>query len=510
LQKPGSLLLFFLLCITALDWAVFRILPYQLPNESPWNTNHFFNFLYEWETIRWLPKTKPRVLILGSSIAYYSIDAKALERELRETHGLEVEVLYLAYAGNSPLYVYLLSHWLDRVKPDLVVYPLNFIDYRLHRTYVLFPEGKNETVEESVMVKDALTVSEAPQALWIFPWETLMENFQNMDWTDRSRFFWASCFQFYKVKDFFWTQFSLLYQHRFGRNTSYHAYAGYPIPETVNFLGWTGKTFSFPPLAEYERGKKGFWVEVPGFFLEQGEVSITWTQLGTEHQQTNIFQKPGWNQVFLDSEFFGSPELVQGELSRTWKAPEATDAYLDYHHDPMGVRLTQTFGLTEPLSGLQYTRPLRTEDLRYLNMGDKEYAEYFSYRLLEGLDKRPGIGYLVALERAKKRIAQENFRPFFHFRYLELLAESFRKQDRKLLLINNPENPLSLAWYENSPWYQGYLQYFLGLGGGSVTAVDWRSKLAPQNFSDFHHFTYPGMQRMNADYATQIRNLISK
>ncbi|TGL55636.1 hypothetical protein EHQ59_04300 [Leptospira kemamanensis] len=506
MKKRIGILLCFLVFLFAVDFLWFRKLQFLVPNESPWNTNHFFNFLYEYERIRSLPKIKKRIIIVGSSVAYYSIDANRLENTLREKYSLDVDVFYLAYAGNSPLYVYLLLHWLGPLQPDLVVYPVNFIDYRLHRTYILFPEGRNDAVDESVMVQDALTFTEAPQSLWVFPWETLMEVGSEMDWETWSRYVVSSTFTFYRYKDIYEQNLQNLIQHRWGRNTSYHSYMGVFIPEGVNGLGWTGKQFTFLPTKKMQ--EKGIWLEVTPYLLAGSPCKLTFRN--EKREQVVNLKETRWTNVRLDPNFFQDNLPITATLERVWFAHEASGAYLDYHWDPMGVRLEQTFGLEEPKSGVQYKREPRTEDFRYNGMDDKTYTRYFYYRLLEGLEKRPGIGYLVALKLAKERIAKEEFRPLFHFRYLAKIADHFRKRNVSFLLINNPENPISLAWYEDSKWYKDHLDYLKSLESGSVHFWDIHGVLPMQGFSDFHHFTYVGMEQMNSIYAERIGNLFPK
>ncbi|TGL16065.1 hypothetical protein [Leptospira meyeri] len=500
------LICLFFVSLFGFDFLFFKKIQFLLPNESPWNTNHFFNFLYEYERIRNLPKTKKRIIVVGSSIAYYSIDSQKLKDSLLRDFALDVDVFYLAYAGNSPLYVYLLLSWLDPLEPDLVVYPVNFIDYRLHRTYVIFPEGRNDSVDESAVIRDALTFGEAPQSLWVFPLETLKEVGSSMDWDTWSRYVVSTGFSFYRYKDIYLQNLQNLIQHRFGRNTSYHAYAGARIPEGINGLGWTGQKFSFFPTEKIKQ--KGFWVEVTQYLLE-GKPCRMEISNGTTHQEITLTRE-GWVRLYLDPQFFQEKKLVTVKLERVWFASQATGAYLDYHFDPMGVRLEQTFGLEEAKSGIQYEREPRTEDFRYLGMKDEEYRKYFQYRLLEGLEKRPGIGYLVALKLAKERIREESFRPYFHFRYLKKITDHFRDRNVPFLLINNPENPISLEWYEDSEWYRDHLRYLQSLEGGSVYYWDIHRSLPMQGFSDFHHFTYIGMEQMNPIYAKRIGNLFPK
>ncbi|WP_411821366.1 hypothetical protein [Leptospira sp. 'Mane'] len=509
LKTRFILILSTILFVFLFDFVLFEKGQFLLPNESPWNTNHFFNFLYEYKRVSNEPKTKPRILILGSSIAYYSFDADLLSKELLKETGKDYEVIYLAYAGNSPLYVYLLLDWLFPLSPDLVVYPVNFIDLRLHRTYVMFPDGSNETVEEEALIRDALTFEEAPQSLWVFPKETLYEVGSSLSYEKKAQYLASYLLGFYRYQDIYLANLNNLYQHRWGRNTSYHAYAGVPIPEGINTLGWTKQSFSFLPIDKMKKRKDGFWVEVTEFLLEDGPVTLQ-IQNSLGKSQAIVLDHSGWMKIELSSDFYSPLLSVTAKLSRAWYANKAKGAYLDYHNDPMGVRLQQTFGLESPLKGMQYKREPRSEDDRYIHLSDREYESYFYYRLLEGLDQRPGIGYLVALERAKKRIAKEKFRPIFHLNYLKKIANRFQESGIPILIINNPENPISLDWYESSEWYNDYLAYLESLSSKNVFFKDMRRELPMQGFSDFHHFTYLGMEQMNPIYVKEIGNIFSK
>ena len=74
-----------------------------------------------------------------------------------------------------------------------------------------------------------------------------------------------------------------------------------------------------------------------------------------------------------------------------------------------------------------------------------------------------------------------------------------------VLLINNPENPLAMDWYEKSVWYQNHLLFLKSLeSGNEIKFIDFRNNLKMQDFSDFHHFTYSGMVKMNSHYGDEI------
>jgi hypothetical protein len=216
---------------------------------------------------------------------------------------------------------------------------------------------------------------------------------------------------------------------------------GVQIPERVNSLGWTGKEFSF--LLTKEIRQQGIWIEVVPEILQAGTLVV---QLQSESFSEAIsLSKSGWVKISLNQNHNG---IVKATLSHTWSATTANSFLKDYHRDKMGVRLPQTFGLEFPKQNAQYVREERTEDLRYIGMNDSDYEEYFYFRLLTDFHLRPGIRYLVELANSKKKLASEDFAPILHFRYLKMISKEFSDKKIPLLLINNPENPISLDWYK--------------------------------------------------------------
>nr|WP_243393305.1 hypothetical protein [Leptospira perolatii] len=512
------LLLSFALLFSA-DILIFRVAIWKVPNESPWSSNHFYNFLYEYFTILQKPKVRPRVLLVGSSIAHYSLDREDLREEILKKSGKEVDLEFLSYAGMTPLDAFLVRKEILKLKPDLVLFPINFIDWRLHRAYVLQPTGKNETILDRELLLDALDYVEAPQARYIFPWETVLEFWNVLGAEKTAEYIVASAFGFYRYKDIYWKNLSSLYEHRFGRDTSYHGYNGEQIPERVTSLGWTGKVFSFYP--KKYMGQKGFYIQVVPEILKDGILTIE-LKNSKGISQVFEFQSPGWKNIILKDEFYRNSvqeeaeisekvekwPLVTATLSSTWVPFYASEENKDWNYDLMGVRLQQTFGSVPPRSGMQYTREERSEDLRYINMGDREYESYFHFRLLSEPEKRPGIGYLRVLADSKKRISKEKFKPVLHFKYMDLFLKYLRSNQIPVILINNPENPVSLSWYVNSEWYRSHLDYLGQISGNGVLFLDWKDALRPQDFSDYHHFTFPGMRKMNEKYAGEILKFV--
>ena len=507
LKKNLHYILLFLITLFCLDRFFFGFVIWRLPNESPWGTNHFFNFIYEKKRIERVPKRKPRILIIGSSIAYYSLDRDLLKSHLKEKIQTEFDVEYLSYAGMTPIDAFLVREDIQNLKPDLILFPLNFIDLRLHRAYVLNPSGTNETAEDRALLLDALNFGDAPQSKFTFPEKAVAEFYRILPLEKIATYYSSYLFLFYRYREIYSQNLRNLYNHRFGRNTSYHGYGGVQIPERVNSLGWTGKRFSFlPKVYMFE---KGFWIQIVPEIIEKGPLTLTLHSEG--ETDVLVFTEPGWKKIKLNSKFQKQYSFITAELSATWKPFLAKEDRFDHSRDDVGVRLQQTFGLDRPLSDMQYVREERTEDLRYINMTDAEYEEYFTYRLLSDFEHRPGIRYIHALKDAKERLTRETFRPGIHLQYLQKFTESMKEKKIPVLLVNNPENPLALKWYENSKWYQDYLSYLERLASkDEIYFVDFRHKLNGQDFSDFHHFTYPGMVKMNSEYGDTIAKISRK
>ncbi|AOP36659.1 hypothetical protein A0128_21670 [Leptospira tipperaryensis] len=491
-----------LLFLFVLDFLFFRVLIWKVPNESPWSSNHFYNFLYEYHSLVDKPKRHPRVLIIGSSIAHYSLDRESFQNEIFKRTGKQVEVEFLSYAGMTPLDAWLCRKKIADLEPDFVVFPINFIDWRLHRAYSLDPSSKNETISSEILTLDALNFFEAPQSRFIFPLETAKEFFSVLGFARTSEYFAAYLFGFYRYKDIFWKNLRSLYDHRYGRNTSYHGYNGVQIPERVTSLGWTGKKFSFVLTPKMK--KEGFLVQIVPEILRAGPVKITFQN--KNGVQSFTFTDPGWKKILPDRTFADGSENfpIAAEVSNTWVPFYAEGENKDWNYDSLGVRLQQTFGADIPRNGMQYTREERLEDLRYLDMSDLEYSKYFNFRLLDDYAQRPGIGYLIALHDAKHRIAEEKFVPILHFEYLKKLTGFLREKQIPLWIINNPENPISLGWYADSPWYRDHLEFLKNLSGNGVVFSDLKHSLRMQDFSDYHHFTFPGMIKMSSIYAEQF------
>ncbi|EMF97667.1 hypothetical protein LEP1GSC137_0350 [Leptospira borgpetersenii str. Noumea 25] len=61
-----------------------------------------------------------------------------------------------------------------------------------------------------------------------------------------------------------------------------------------------------------------------------------------------------------------------------------------------------------------------------------------------------------------------------------------------------------MDWYQYSNWYRDHLLFLKDISGDGVWFSDLKDSLSMQDFSDYHHFTFPGMVKMNPIYAGEF------
>lgn len=491
--------MFFIVLFKGIDLFFFDYLIWEFPDESAWSTNFFFGYEHHFRRLRKKPNKKPFVLFIGSSIAAYSFDPSSVQEYLLE-NGIDARVEILTYAGMTPIDTILLSKKFLSLNPDIIVYPINFIDFRIHRE-MLIRKQQNENWKERFLLEDTLNYGESPQAKIFYPLEAVLEFYKILPIQTEAEYLASYLVYSYRYKDIFYENLKALYQHRFGRNTSYHGYMGVEIPEGVDSLGWTSQKFSFYPKRYMK--EKGFYIQVVPEILTKGKLKIEFLSSKGDILQEESFSYPSWHRVKLKEEI-PENELLTARLSQIWYAYEAQGDRLDFHRDEMGVRLQQNFGYDSPPPEQHFKREARKEDFRYENMSLEEYKEYFFYRLFSHPEFRPGIVYFSTIYESKKWVASRKFEPNPQLEYLLKWKSILENSNISMILINNPENPLTLELYENSNWYKTQIDFLRSLESQNIEFVDLRNICRAQDFSDFHHFTYPAMKRMNSVYSNII------
>jgi hypothetical protein len=111
---------------------------------------------------------------------------------------------------------------------------------------------------------------------------------------------------------------------------------------------------------------------------------------------------------------------------------------------------------------------------------------------------------------SKEKLNKEEFREFFHYKYLKQFTEEMKKRKIPTLFILNPENPYSLAWYKDANYLQEEAQFFKSLEGDGIVFWNLHSYLQGKDFSDYHHMTYKAVEKMNPVYGEKIIELLKK
>ncbi|MCB1319348.1 MAG: hypothetical protein KDK34_03790, partial [Leptospiraceae bacterium] len=118
------------------DGLFFGFLIFQPANSSGWDTYRWYNFEHRWRTVqaeRSQRAREPLVLIVGSSIAKYSVQEHVLEPVLGERLGRSVMVRPIVHAAMMPTDLVYYTERIRDLQPDLVVYITGPADADLER-----------------------------------------------------------------------------------------------------------------------------------------------------------------------------------------------------------------------------------------------------------------------------------------------------------------------------------------------------------------------------------------
>ena len=482
-----SFTVFFLL----LDILLFRFLLWRLPNETAWETQPFYNFEYQ---LRRLAREKPeeelRMLILGSSVGLYSVLPRELSTFLNRRFSTDrFQAHPLGRQGLNPLHLLAISDRILEARPDALVLPVNMVDFRLERPAVLgFGEGE---VNEGALRRDLLGYHEGEFRL-LSPGGTLRSFGGDLDLGEKSATLAALASGAYRYRPVAFAPVGTWLSNRFSRGRSYLHYAGVPVGGGgVNRRGRTGLDFELVLTEALLR--TGLEVEAPSqlFAKEKPFLKLLPVSGGTDvpipgrtlcptnpDSAQRIELRRGWQNIPVP----GAPGDLLCVSVRPGYESEA-DA------DTLGVRLARNAGRERPLRS-PFVRPYRREDFLYRDYSDEEYLKSFEQRL-QRFD-RAGMEYLAALEATKKSLARRAFDPRIPtFAALKEFLERVERAGVPLLLVNAPENPVSLALYRDSEWYRGYLSFLRENG----TFVDAGDLLPMQDFYDTHHLAWRGAER---------------
>ncbi len=487
-MRAFKFILTFVLAYFVLDGFLFRFLLWRLPNESAWESFPLYNFEYRFRHLARREKAGEfRIIAAGSSIALYSILPEKLNELFAGEPGNRTNVLMLARQG---LNVFELNAIFDRIletRPDVIILPLNMVDFRLERPIVL------DLVKDLDTDHRGEALQSAESDLWQFPESQILDPggylLAARSPRDLGRGLFLEISAAYRYRSLFWDGPSQYLENRYSKGRSYENYAGIPVEGgNITHRGWVGSNFEITITETLRR--EGLDVQAPdSLFARPGENDMSGPILEiqpAEARPRRIELQRGWQNISLSEQSPGSK--VRFRVSRSF--------YSDENDDRFALRFSRNAGRSEPIS-FPVSRELRREDERYRRMTDTEYPESFARRILKF--SRPGMQYLQSLQTAKRIWALRHFDPDLP------AARAFRQFQKKaadagipLVVIHSPENPLSREWYEKSVWYAEFIKYLSespGAAAGQYSFYQWQDALPMQDFYDYHHLTYFGAQK---------------
>jgi hypothetical protein len=449
---------------------LFRVFFWLTPNETAWESAPLFNFE---SAIVHTPAKRPdrtRVIIAGSSLATYGYLPELLEKR-------GFEAVTIAHQGMHG--VELAAHWrrYAALDPDVVVIPVNMVDLRIERPVLLGLdlEGSGRSDSLQRLCEDLASMYGVLDLGGTGLWR---EFSQCLTLKQKSQIA-GGLSAAYRLRSLARPGWSAAWDSRVTRGKSYEHYAGVPVIDAwgraaVTHRGHVPGRFFLRNTEELR--SRGLDLEI---LAEAARVEVSGAGGEADMQLTR-----GWRRLDLSGRASG--ELIEIRISK--------GVYFETFADTYAARLSQNAGgrsVRRSVNGTAF-RDRRREDDLYEHMNDADYSHSFELRNL-AFD-RPGYAYLRALHEAKKHWAQKSFDPDLPaVQGLSRFVTNLRATGVRVILVNAPENPLTLRMYSEGPYYRGLLDYLERLGGADF--MEESGSLPAQMFYDFHHLTFGGAEK---------------
>ena len=559
-------ILIFLASTVCLDRFAFDYLIFQPANHSGWDSYRWYNF--EWN-FRYAEKSiasdsnypilevtsnstetenkgNPgaiRIVVLGSSIARYSIQAEFLEQLLQSRLNRPVKVELISHAALMPEDAYHYASRINEMNPDLVVYPLALVDLDLeHLVPPHIPGPGFDSGAHFEFLKQRVPAQR------FYPASFAIEHANRLTPTEMASGIMSGLLAGIRFSGQWWD--ALEFNRKAQKDSplrSYIYYQGKPLAGGLYREGKTSGCVAFP--AKYADGELTFEIP-PELFSPDFKIEMEWLDadelLQVNDELIKLWQ-PHWEESYIyppallkdellqRTMFFKDPCQVKGAILRSrhyipdapgWKRISLNEEErtgwirLKLSHvvwknsvQPVddnnrmygeGLRMPGQFGLEQaPVDQVQHRRWF-LEDQRLTELSDLEYIEDYMERIQpENWRHRPALIPFNNLRIVKTFLPAQSFEPVYQLRRLKDVRN---KLNAPMLLILNPENPVESAVFEHSQYFQD-MKLYLAKEHGSGFA-DMHQELPMQYFADPHHFTYFGMLRMAPRYADLIQEAI--
>lgn len=416
-----------------LDWLLFDLVLFALPAFASWDMRGRFTLERQIRTLR---GQSPSFAVIGSSVARYGV--------------LGYEERLLSRNGLNPWELLALSERLD-LQPGLFIVLVHPVDFRLERAFVRQKDAWLDLYELSFVreIHPATALFTAPHKERPAALLSLLLRAPRYGGILRE-------------------------SAEIGQDRSYRNYQGSPI-RGLNRRGWLAPEFALP-LTENVRAS-GLILQLP----ERLRAKAVTLELSTGEERETHLLRPGWQEISLAH--WPTDRELRGRFSHSFEEDGLA----------LVARLPQWFGVSLKERWQEKSRPRVLEDDVLARMTEDQVERFHAIRQdnLEG----PGKEYLKALALLREDLSRSEFQEtepaFILFR--QALTVLGRKAP--VLLVNVPENPLSLARYGNSAWYSGYMSF---LKGTAACFSDESRLLGARYFYDTHHLSYDGARVFTA------------
>lgn len=462
--------------------ATFNLYFWRIPKLSGPDADWGYQFLLD---VHRAQQPKPaqtrRVVAFGSSVSA-SFDPFQVAGLLSAANpGERLDVHRLMLPGVHPAeYRLFWEGEIDRIRPDVAVFMVNLLD---------FLSSSNEREMN-------------PTLLAALPaWRTLAERGGKLTVTEKLD----------------WALRGLSNLYRYGRiiRSSFQDHLKFTLQRLIGAA--PGR-----PYGVYQDGftKPRFGVAVtpgtaldfeyfvhPEWIRQRGEVRLSFVSNGRLLKET-VESEPGWKRVGLEIPPGG--RLLDVSANGFWNpraAGGATDVRL------LGVQLRQPpagEGLDGNKPPLRYPPFAPSTVHELLRMGAVTGTE-FAAKWNQIMNAESAFARRLRVYRDEKLAVRD--RPFVVSKeYVELeraLGELARRKTA-VVIVNTSDSPWILAEYQDSAYYQGYLQFFSRLSERypNVQFADMRNALPAEDFNDWHHPSYIGAIKLGPKYAEIVERAL--
>ncbi|MBE7413667.1 MAG: hypothetical protein HS129_16655 [Leptospiraceae bacterium] len=486
----ASIALFF--SVAVLDYIFFGMLFFQFPNEMEWDTSPWYNFLHKTSHIQFADDEKGS-LIVGSSVALYSALPSKIQEELNTNVKWEkVRVELYSHVAMSPTDFYYYIEDVISKKPKLVLFLFNPGDFQLDH----FRENENRlTYSEKARIEEYK--SRIP-VLSVYPWLFLKDHVRDISKNDIFLLLTKSILKVNRYRSFFNDPIDAYIERHYRRSRSYHNYTGAMPKEGVWSKGFTTQKFQIE--CSLKNGKLEDSIFIP---KENWTVSVF-----GENGFSKIlkFEKTGWYDLNL--EFHPDTKNIKlvFESDKTVSSKEIDHKQYgkEYFY---GIRLSQNFCKNELNKDISYNREDYLDEHRFDSMSKDEYEKDYFERMYSNSENRPETHRLKLLKDRKIQLSKSDFVTWSEIENLKKIAIQLKEKNIRFVIVNNPENPIELTFYENSKWYKDFLHYLNGISEiNSGKLYDLKNFIQDEKlFTDPHHLTYKGASLMTKTYARIIQ-----